>query len=151
MASESWQKHLYRTRGKTMKRIIFSLFAVATLLISSSASAQEIERNDKIVDAKFILVSSSLVASTVFDVETTFANLKKPGVYEGNPPMRSVVNAGRPATYAFAGGVNTGIIYVSYRIKKSKNPNIRKLWWLIPVISTVSHTFAGGFNFRFVL
>ena len=49
-----------------MKRTIISLFAVA-LLISSPALAQGqgIEKSDKVVDTKFVLITSSLVASTV--------------------------------------------------------------------------------------
>ncbi len=136
-----------------MKRIIPSLFTM-TLLISSLASAQgqEIEKGDKGgIDTKFVLVAGSLVASTVFDTEITFAAINNPEirVREGNPVMRPFVNTGRPATYAFLGGVDAGIVYVSYRMKKSTNPAIRKLWWVVPVAAMSGHAFAGGFNLRF--
>ena len=131
-----------------MKRILISLFAIA-MLVSSAASAQEIKKSDKIVDTKFVLISSSLVASTVFDLETTFAAIKNPQVREGNPVMRPFVNAGRPATYAFLGGVDAGVVYLSYRMKKSPNPAVRKLWWVVPVAMIASHAFAGGANLRF--
>jgi len=133
-----------------MKRMLISLFAMA-MLVSSSASAQEVKREKiaKIVDTKFIVVTSSLATSTIFDTETTFVAIKNPGVREANPVMRPFVNAGRPATYAFLGGVDTGIVYFSYRMKKSTNPTIRKLWWVLPVVATASHGFAGGFNLRF--
>lgn len=128
-----------------MKRILISLFAMA-MLVSSSASAQEIKKSDKIVDTKFIVITSSLVASTIFDAETTFVAIKNPRVYETNPVMRPFINAGRPATYAFLGGVDTGIIYASYRMKKSTNPIIRKLWWVMPVAAITGHAFTGSFN-----
>ena len=136
-----------------MKRTIISLFAVGSLLIPSLALAQgqgiEKSDNDKVVDTKFVLITSSLVVSTVFDVETTFAAIKNPNVREDNPIMRPFVNAGRPATYAFLGGVDTGIVYVSYRMKKSTNPTVRKIWWVIPIVATAGHALAGGFNLRF--
>jgi hypothetical protein len=131
-----------------MKRILISLFAM-TMLVFSSASAQDIRKSDKIVDTKFIVITSSLVASTIFDAETTFAAIKNPGVREANPVMKPLINAGRPATYAFLGGVDTGIVYASYRMKKSTNPTIRKLWWVMPVAAMASHAFAGSFNLRF--
>lgn len=133
-----------------MKRIIL-LFAVALLIPSLSSAQGQVGKGDKITDAKFVLITSSLVASTVFDVETTFAAIKNPAIRgrEGNPIMRPFINAGRPATYAFLGGVDTGLVYISYRMKKSTNPATRKLWWIVPVVSTASHAFAGGFNLRF--
>jgi len=137
-----------------MKSTIVSLLAVALLIPSLvSAQGQGIENSDKVVDTKFVFISSSLVASTVFDVETTFAVIKNPeiNVREGNPVIRPFINAGRPATYAFLGGVDTSIIYFSYRMKKSTNPTIRKLWWVLPVVATASHGFAGGLNLRFTL
>lgn len=133
-----------------MKRTIISLFAVALLIPSLAlAQGQGIIKGGKIIDTKFVLINGFLVASTIFDVETTFAGMK-PGVSEQNPLMRPFINAGRPATYAYLGGVTAGIVYVSYRMKKSTNPTIRKLWWVYPVVVTVSHAFVGGRNLRFV-
>jgi hypothetical protein len=133
-----------------MKRFIFSLFAAVVLLFPSLVLAQEVNSSDKIVDTKFVVVASSLVASTIFDVETIFTAINNHGARELNPFMRPFVNAGRPATYAFVAGVNTGIIYASYRMKKSANPDFRKIWWLMPVTVAASHAIAGGFNLRFV-
>ena len=103
-----------------MKRFIFSLFVAVVFLFPSLVLAQGGNSSDKVVDTKFVIVASSLVASTIFDVEATFAAIKNPAisVREANPIMRPFVNAGRPATYAFLGGVNTGMVYVSYRMKK---------------------------------
>ena len=132
--------------------ILWTAILVLALISGvNTASAQEINRG-KIVDTKFIVVSSSLVASTIFDVETTFAGVKNTAIpvrEESNPIMRPFINAGRPATYAFLGGANTGVIYLSYRMKKSHDPTIRKLWWVISVTATAGHAFAGGFNLRF--
>lgn len=132
------------------------LFSVVILLAPSLASAQEVktqddQKSDKIVDTKFVLVAGSLAGSTIFDMETTFAALKREGVHEGNPIMRPFVQRGRPAAYVVVSGLDAGIIYASYRIKKSANPNMQKLWWVMPVAATVSHGLAGGFNLRFAV
>lgn len=133
-----------------MKRTIISLFPVALLIPSLAlAQGQGTEKSDKVIDTKFVFLTSSLVASTVFDVETTFAAIKNPDVREGNPVMRPFVNAGRPATYAFLGGVDASIVYASYWMKKSTNPAVQKIWWVMPIVATASHAFAGGFNLRF--
>lgn len=127
------------------------LLAVTLLILVPRASAQGIGKNYKVVDKNFLIVTSSLAVFTVFDVETTFAATGNPKVYvrEGNPVMRPFINAGRPATYAFLGGVNAGIVYISYRMRKSANPIVRKLWWVGPIAATASHAIAGGFNLRF--
>lgn len=134
-----------------MKPVIVSLLA-AILLISAPVSAQETKKSGRTVDAKFMLVTGSLVVSTIFDIETTFAAIDNPDipVYEGNPIMRPFINSGRPATYAFVGMVDAGIVYISYRMKKSADPDIQKLWWVIPMAATTGHTLAGGLNLRFV-
>lgn len=134
-----------------MNRILIPLFVVIMLTPHSALAQEEVKNNNEIVDTKFVVIASSLVAFTVFDVETTFAALKNPrvSVREGNPVMRPFVNRGRPATYAFLGGVDAGVIYASYRMKKSTNPAIRKLWWVVPIAMMASHAFAGGANLRF--
>lgn len=105
-----------------MKRTEF--VAAIALLIPSLALAQgkRVEKNARVVDTNFVLVTSSLVTSMIFDVETTFVAIKNPNVREGNPIMRPFVNAGKPATYAFLGGVDAGIVYASYRMKKVLTP-----------------------------
>lgn len=137
--------------GPNMTRATSPLLA-AILLISAPASAQEVEESEKIVDTKFILVTGSLVVSTIFDIETTFAAINNSDVpvYEGNPIMRPFINSGRPATYAFVGLVDAGIVYISYRMKKSADPDIQKFWWVMPMAATTGHTLAGGLNLRFV-
>ncbi|TSC91164.1 MAG: hypothetical protein G01um10142_103 [Parcubacteria group bacterium Gr01-1014_2] len=136
-----------------MKRFVFSLFAAVVLLFPSFVLAQEANSSDKVVDTKFMLVVSSLVASMVFDVETSFAGIKKHpeiNTREGNPVMKLFVNAGRPATYALLSGAEAGLVSISYWMKKSKKPAIRKIWWAVPVVGTTSHAIGGGVNLRFV-
>lgn len=134
-----------------MKRVSILPTLVAMLIVTSSASAQTNTQNDNVVDTKFVVVASSLVASTIFDVETTFPMITNHGGREINPLMKPFINRGRPATYAYLGGVNAGVIYTSYRMKKSKDPAIRSLWWVIPASVITAQVVYGSVTLRVIL
>jgi len=103
-------------------------------------------------DRPFIMVSTALVASTIYDAETTYAgyNDRHPGVHEANPIARPFVKAGRPALYGFELGADAAVLYAAYRMKNSDSPTWRKVWWILPVTVTVGHVAAGTANLRFV-
>lgn len=121
------------------------LCGLAILLLAVTGA-----KADETIDRPFILVSGALIASTIFDAETTYAGYKDPNVHEANPIARPFVEAGRPALYAFEFASDAAILYVAYRMKKSDSPALRKGWWIIPVVVTVGHVAAGGANLRFV-
>jgi hypothetical protein len=136
-----------------MRKIIVLLW----LLVPYSAIAQEKPAEKKVepsvvkaikkpvIDKNFYIASAVLTASSVYDLETTFAALKN-GAREGNPIMRPIINAGRPVAYPVNMAINTGIMYLSYRYKKRGNYG----WWLLPAVGTIGHTVAGSLNLRFV-
>jgi hypothetical protein len=119
-----------------------TLFLVLVILFYSlPAFAQE-----KTVDKKFIVVNGFLVSATVFDIETTYIGLENCSrCKELNPVMRPFVNSGRPAIYTVEMGINAGMIYYSYKLKKRGS----KLWWVIPVAVGAAHGVAGGSNLKF--
>jgi hypothetical protein len=129
------------------------LLAVLSLSIFLSAAsvAQDIK---KVVDAKFVAVAGALIGTTIMDVEGTEAvrnslkGNKEFYFHERNPLLRPFVNAGRPATYAILGGMDAGVLALSYKMKKSANPTIRRLWLLPPVMLAIGHAFAGASNYR---
>lgn len=143
--------YLELRKRKNMKQ----LFAVLSLsiLLAAASVAQEVN-NKKVVDGKFVAVAGALIGSTILDVEGTFAVKRSlqsnPEFYfhERIPWMRPFVNSGKPATYAVLSSMNAGIIALSYRMKKSANPTMRRLWWLPPVMMAAGHAFAGTANFR---
>ncbi len=121
-------------------------FFLALIVIFSCSSAWAQALSDKTVDKKFVIVNGFMVGATIFDVETTFRGLENcSNCKELNPLMRPFVNSGRPATYAVETGVNTAIIYYSYRLKE----NGSKLWWAIPFAVGAVHSVAGSANLRF--
>ena len=73
-----------------MKRILFSL--VAIMLVSLPASAQTERDDNKVVDTKFATVAGALVASTIFDMETSFPAIRNHGGQESNPVMKPFIN-----------------------------------------------------------
>ena len=144
---------LLTRKERGMRRILM----VFLLLIPCAAISQEkpVEKKTNpavvkpakkpVIDKNFCIASAVLTASTVYDLETTFAGIKN-GAREGNPLMRPIVNAGRPVAYPVNIAIDTGIMYLSYRYKKKGNSG----WWLLPVVVTVGHTVAGSLNLRFV-
>ena len=98
------------------------------------------------VDKKFVIASSLVVATSIYDVESTFHALDGCSTCkEGNPLMRPFVKRGRFVTYAFTAVVDTALIYTSYRMKKSGN----KFWWLIPAEISIGRGVVATFNMRF--
>jgi hypothetical protein len=130
------------------------LLAVMNLLVFLSTASVAQEINNNVVDKKFVAVTGALISATIVDIEGTFAvrnSLKNnPDYYfhERNPLLRPFVNAGRPATYAILGGMDAGVLALSYKMKKSANPTIRRLWLLPPVMLAIGHAFAGASNYR---
>lgn len=104
----------------------------------------------KVIDTKFLEVSTFLVASTIFDVETTFAAIKKSGGHEGNPLVRPFIERGRLPTYAVQFGLDAVFLFIAYEIKKSDNPRIQRTWWVLPSIAATGHTVADGLNCRYI-
>jgi len=123
---------------------IICFLATSIILSFSIKSFSE----EKIIDTPFLVVSVFLVASTIYDIETTFAGIRN-GAHEANPIMRPFVKSGRPATYAFAFGMDALAIGASYFIKKSGNKDMQKTWWLIPSFMATSHVVCGTLNLRY--
>ena len=130
---------------------LFARFGASALFAQQDIKVvtADTDKKAKIIDKKFLIVSSALFASTFFDAETTFSCIKAGTCREGNPLMQPFFRNGRPAVYGFCAGVNGAFLYSSYCLRKSSNPTVRKLWWVIPVTMTVSHVIIGGANLRF--
>lgn len=126
-----------------MKRYYFIAIILAILFGLTIARAEE----KKVVDTNFVLVSTYLVAMTIFDVETTFAAIRN-GAHEANPIMRPFIKRGRGATYGMQMGINAIVIGSAYLMKK--DPKWNKAWWVIPSVWATGHGVAGGLNLRYV-
>lgn len=96
-------------------RIIF------LLLIALSAA-----RPAHAQDHALVALGTGLLASAIFDVETTFAAFDRSGG-EANPIMRPFVNAGRVPTYAMKSVAVAGILWGSHHLRSRG-----RWWWFVP-------------------
>lgn len=105
------------------------------------------DKKKKVADGNFWLMAGGLTVSTAYDVETTFHGIKySPGFHERTSGMKPFVAHGRAATYAVQVTTNVGMMYMTYQFKKSKHQHIKKLWWIMPTLLTVGHTYYGTRN-----
>lgn len=116
-------------------------------LLARPVGAQEAHATT--VDRPFAIVAGSLFFASAYDAESTFRALaRSASAREANPIMQPFVSRGRPATYAFLGAVDVGILAIAAHLKHSDNAGARRLWWLLPIASTAAHGFAGLSNQR---
>ncbi len=130
----------------TLLRIV--LFS---LLLYGTAFAQITNLKSKMIDKKFVGLGATLFTTTTFDLETTFNCVQRHVCREANSLISPLIKSGRPATYAVEGGIDIGIMYAAYRLRKSHNPVFQKLWWVMPLTGIGIHAVAGGANLRFDL
>lgn len=133
--------------------LIFVIFSVPSIFaqeVTEGVDLNSTSEKTRTIDKKFVIVSIALFSSAVYDTETTFACVNSGRCREANPVAAPFINSGRPATYGFLAGTSSGMLYFGYRLKKSDNPALRKVWWLPPVMSIVAHGATGSLNLRFV-
>lgn len=118
--------------------------ALCLLLFCAPAAAQEQER---VADRQFIVLSSALVLSSIYDAETTARGLENCHTCrEANPIAKPFTDMGRPGIYGFALATDAAMIFVAYRLKQRGS----RWWWTPLVAGTVIHGAAGTANLRFV-
>ncbi|MBI2064948.1 MAG: hypothetical protein HYT62_02760 [Candidatus Yanofskybacteria bacterium] len=117
------------------------------LLLPHSALAQ----SERVADGKFIIISSALVGSTIFDLKSTFYFLDNCPINlrcrETNTLISPLVNRGRLVTYSVLMAVDAGAIAYSYHLKRDNN----RIWWLVPLAMTAMHSYGGVHNYRIAL
>lgn len=125
-----------------MKSVLFLLLFLC--IIPNVAQAQE-----KTADKKFWVVNGIFVASTIYDVESTFFVLGRCDTCrEANPIIRPFVEMGRPATYIFISAADVVTVYGSYYLKKRGHD---KLWLIPPLVGIAGHGFVGTWNIKIAL
>ncbi len=124
------------------------LITLICLFVGFGVNNSFAQQGAKVLDKKFFAVSAALAISSIYDVESTKLSINSGLGRESNPIMAPFINSGRPAAYVYLAGLNSGSLYFAYRLKKHKDPHIRRLWWIVPVCEIVSHVFAGSSNLR---
>ena len=99
-----------------------------------------------VMDTSFLALLATSNLMTILDMESTFHLLGQGDEFrEGNPILKPFVHS-RLQAYAMQAGINTGITYLAYRLKK----NGSKFWWLPLVGCSVIHGSLAGNNIRLV-
>ncbi len=98
-------------------------------------------------DRTYWIAVGALTASTVYDIETTYATLDRcRSCGEGNARQTGVIAAGRPWAYGVQMSIDAGLAYAAYRLRKSDDPRLRAGWWLPLALVAWGHTVAGTLN-----
>jgi hypothetical protein len=133
-------------RGSVRK--IWACLVILIILILLTLGLPNARPEEKVVDTKFIAVSSYLILTTVFDIETTFAVIRNGG-HEENPLMKPFAK-NRAYMYGVQLGIDALAIWLSYEMKGSKHKEFRKIWWVAPMIVGTTHGVMGGLNCRYI-
>lgn len=129
-----------------MKILLYLIILI--ILILSTMALPNARPEEKVIDTKFIAVSSYLVLMTVFDVETTYAVIRNGG-HECNPLMKPLVK-NRAYMYGVQLGVDALAIWLAYEMKGSKHKEFRQIWWVSPMIVGTTHGVMAGLNCRYI-
>jgi hypothetical protein len=102
-----------------------------------------------VLDKKFWTVAIALNASMAMDTKSTFDVLERcNNCYEANPYARPFVNRGPVVAFTAGQAFDIGLMYTAAKMKGSKHPVFRNVWWVIPVSITVGHLAAYQHNIR---
>lgn len=107
-------------------------------------------RADEVIDHDFKVAGAVLIASSIFDAETTIAAIKSGHAHEANP-IAKLFNGGddpkgvRISTYAYTAITDVVGLGITYELKKRG----WKHWQALPYGMAAGHVIAGGLNLRY--
>ncbi len=138
-----------------------SLMVLAILLVSLPALAQEVEQDQTSVQPvpvkegkkftwKAKLLDASLRSMAIIDLKSTYDVQDRclGGCKESNPHARWFVEKGPQVSYPATMLFDTGITYLSYQMRKSWNPFIRKIWFVPSLAIAILHGMAAYHNYH---
>jgi len=100
----------------------------------------QVERST-VVDKKFMLIGSLILATTTADMELTQHCQNAGTCVELNP----TIPRARWAKHAVNVPTNVGVMYWAYKWKKQG----KRLWWVPPMVDIAVHAVGLGSNLRF--
>lgn len=122
----------------------------ATAVQSTETSAvQASETKPKIFDAKFKILAGVVHGTSILDLHSTYATYKRdPYAYESNKFFAPFINRGPAVGYLASVAYDTGVVYVSARMRGSKYRIFRKTWWAVMAGQSVSSVLAARHNMK---
>jgi hypothetical protein len=124
---------------------------VIRTLQEESVSGQEIQvqSKNKMFDWKFLSVAGILHGSMILDLNSTYYTLNRcPSCKEANPYTAPFVNKGPACAYVAATIFQGGLMYLSHRMRYSKDPVIRKIWTVLPLLTASTHIVLANHNYK---
>jgi hypothetical protein len=98
------------------------------------------DEKPKVADKKFWVVGAALTSAMLLDTWSTFDVISRcPGCREANPYVAPFVRRGPVVTVTAGLALDIGVMALSAKMKASKKPQIRNIWWLVPVALTAGH------------
>ncbi len=108
--------------------------------VPAIAQSEKAQEQVKVIDKKFLMLGLTMHATAVVDGVYTYRVFDEcPRCVEDNPFARPILKLGKPKAYLATLGIHTGVMYVSGKMRKSKDRIMRKIWWLPPVAFTIAH------------
>src|SRR5262249_13876332 len=112
-----------------------------------SSNYEALQNDRKVADAKFWIVSAALNTTMLLDTWSTFDVMSRcPTCREANPYVAPFVKRGAAATFTAGQAFDIGVMALSAKMKASSKPQIRNIWWLVPVALTTGHVIAFQHN-----
>jgi hypothetical protein len=116
--------------------------------VALDAPSQAASRDRRVADRRLGLVAASLYAAMALDTKSTFETKAWcPRCIEADPFAAPFVNAGPAATYSAGLAFDTGVIYLSMRMRRSDHAIWRRTWFVLPVGLAAGHVLAARHNY----
>ena len=133
-----------RFHDRPLPQIVAAWPSVALDAPPSSANAPD----RRVADRRLGLVATSLYAAMAVDTRSTFATKAScPRCIEADPFAALFVNAGPAAAYSAGLAFDTGVIYLSMRMRRSEHAIWRRTWFVLPVGLAAGHMLAARHNY----
>jgi hypothetical protein len=137
-------------------RRAFSITALVVTLASPSwaqqttaSDPQAQETRAKVADKKFWLVAAALNGAMIMDTKSTFdVDRRCANCVETNPYAAPFVNRGPAVTFTAAETFDMGVMFIAFKMKGSERPQVRNVWWVMPVALTAGHVAAYRHNLK---
>ena len=134
--------------GKDWPEIVAALPVVEMEPTVPPVTAFEPSR-DRIFDKKSGPLAGALFTLMILDTKSTYdSDAWCPTCVESNPFAAPFIGAGQPAAYAAGIAFDTGVMYIANKMRHSRNPAIRRIWFVLPVTLAAGHAFAIRHNYQ---
>jgi len=141
LSGTAWADDLQLNRETQVAPTVTLLDAPVAVIYSGEV------RGPRVVDPKFWSLGAALNAAMVLDTRSTFDALRRcVRCQESNPYAAPFVNRGPVVAFTAGEIFDVSIMALAAKMRGSTQPQIRRLWWLVPAALTSAHLVAYQHN-----